>query len=570
MMLVKALLFGISEVGYWEFLRKKTQVNVYFLPVLTVAVQACALIAGGLVNLLGVTAWAVYLLGFGLLFRALWQEKAGNWKHYLRWGYVFFLVGAALAVVYLRGKVFTHNDNFTHWAIVVKRMLTSNRFPIVADTEIGFPYYPLGSSVFVYYFCKMVDNAEAIHMLAQCYMMLTAFLPLFVWAKENGAVCGGMITAAAVMIFGYSIRITELLVDTLLPLMSMSAVMYVLYECSDSAEVTSDKKTAVWLLVPLLVWLAQIKNSGMLFAYLAVALLFLYPRWDGKQLPQKLAVAVAPALGTWIWSAHCSRVFPQELQEKHAMTAGNYMHTFAEKSLEDMRWIAVETVEFMLTREGFCWVVCWLAVAGLLTFLFRPALKKLYFRLLAGITGIHVIYILGMVGMYLFSMPIEEAMTLASIERYSRTLDISAYYLILAFDVILISSVTKRMVAGLLGAACILLSVITVKKIPDSRPWMTLEHRIGVEYNIAHYGIEKNCSYFICIPEYDGHHYYKLIHNFLLGNMPTAARITQECQLEAVQGNDYLINMDVDNPIVQAWIAENYPEHAGENVVRLK
>ena len=83
MLLLKAVLFGLSSFGYWEFLRKKTGTNVYFLPILTVAIQSCVLILGGLLNLLGGTAWAVWLVGFVLLVWSLWHEKWNIWKPYL-------------------------------------------------------------------------------------------------------------------------------------------------------------------------------------------------------------------------------------------------------------------------------------------------------------------------------------------------------------------------------------------------------------------------------------------------------------------------------------------------------
>lgn len=567
MLMVNLLLFGISSLGYWEFFRKKCLVGIYFLPLVTVAVQSCVLILGGIAGLLAPAAWTLYLLGFLLLGWALWLEKGRNWKAYLSWGFVFFLLGLFLTAMYLRGKVFTHNDNFTHWAIVVKKLLTADRFPNITDTDIGFPYYPLGSSVYIYYFCKMVGAAEPLQMLAQSYMMLAAFLPLFSCARRNAAAAGLALVGLVVMIFGYSIRINELLVDTLLPLVGMAAVLYVLVVFSEENISSEKKKYALWMLIPVLIWLSQIKNSGLLFSYAAIALLFLYPRWCPELLNCKLAAAAGPLLANLIWSGHCSAVFPQELQEKHALTIGNYTQTFMEKTGDNMLWIAWKTIRYMLTREGLFWILVWVVVLGVLTWLLHRAGKKGFFRLLAGLAGMHLIYMAGMVGMYLFSMPIEEAMTLASIERYSRSLDISAYYLIMAYSFGLISRTKKTAGCALICTCLIGMSFVTLKKIPDSRPWMTLDHRIRVEHNIAQYDIRHNCSYFICIPEYDAHHYYKLIHNYLLGQMPQAQRITDAAQLEEARGYDYLINMDPDNPIIREWIGENYPDRADAAVI---
>ena len=43
---------------------------------------------------------------------------------------------------------FVHYDNFSHWAVVVKYMLATNRIPDAASAIIDFKSYPLGSSSF--------------------------------------------------------------------------------------------------------------------------------------------------------------------------------------------------------------------------------------------------------------------------------------------------------------------------------------------------------------------------------------------------------------------------------------
>ena len=50
--LIKVFLFCLSNIGYWEFLRRKTKVNINFLPILTIALQSVIVFLSGLLNTL--------------------------------------------------------------------------------------------------------------------------------------------------------------------------------------------------------------------------------------------------------------------------------------------------------------------------------------------------------------------------------------------------------------------------------------------------------------------------------------------------------------------------------------
>lgn len=57
----RLIIFFCSCMGYWEFFRRKTKVNIYFLPVLTVAVQVSILFAAGLLNILAEISFLLIL-----------------------------------------------------------------------------------------------------------------------------------------------------------------------------------------------------------------------------------------------------------------------------------------------------------------------------------------------------------------------------------------------------------------------------------------------------------------------------------------------------------------------------
>ena len=146
LVLLRLLLFGISTVGTFELIRKVSgdEVNIYFLPSLTVAIQVSVLFMAGLLNLLPETAYGLYLVGFAGFVYSVYKNKNLTFlKSYFNPGYILMLALFLLFAVYLRGKVFTYTDNFTHWGLVVKTMLQTNRYPNFKDTLIEFQEYPL-------------------------------------------------------------------------------------------------------------------------------------------------------------------------------------------------------------------------------------------------------------------------------------------------------------------------------------------------------------------------------------------------------------------------------------------
>lgn len=126
-----------------------------------------------------------------------------------------------------------------------------------------------------------------------------------------------------------------------------------------------------------------------------------------------------PFLALLLWNAHVNLVFsPEQLaQSKHAMTIGNYVKGYKAKSSEDIRNILRKFVASMtgLTKHNIvlCIVVIVLCAKGRSSSAFR--------LLVAGGAFMYLVYTIGMLLMYIFSMPTEESLRLASFYRYRNT-----------------------------------------------------------------------------------------------------------------------------------------------------
>ena len=264
--LLKLLLFVISTVGTFELIRKVSgdEVNIYFLPSLTIAIQVCVLFMAGLLNLLPEAVYGLYLVGFaGFIYSICKDRSLAFLKSYLNPGYILMLAALLLFAVYLRGKVFTLHDNFSHWGLVVKRMLETNRYPNFQDTLIGHQECPIGSSSYIYYFAKLTRTSESFQMLAQSYMLLAVILPLYSFAKKNYLAVSVAIISFVNFVLLYNIKITDLSVDTLLPLIGVCGLLFICQHCKE------DRKIMLCFAACYMVQMMQTKDSGFFFVVFA-------------------------------------------------------------------------------------------------------------------------------------------------------------------------------------------------------------------------------------------------------------------------------------------------------------
>lgn len=132
------------------------------------------------------TAAAVYGIGILLcLYLAFRIRKNGfSVKEIGLFEISFLLIGILFLVLSFFLKM-QHYDNFSHWAVIVKNMLTTNHFPTVQDELIAFKDYPPGTSVFIYYVCRFWGNSQGMMLMAQNALLLAGFFAIFGMIREK-------------------------------------------------------------------------------------------------------------------------------------------------------------------------------------------------------------------------------------------------------------------------------------------------------------------------------------------------------------------------------------------------
>ena len=317
---------------------------------------------------------------------------------------------------------FTHYDNFSHWAIVVKQMLSTNAFPTAESNLIDFKNYPLGISSFLYYVCRFAGHDQSVMILAQGMLIFSCFYSIFGIISEKKrfllyALLG--LGCASLSFFNITIRINNLLVDFLLPIYTLAIISIV-------HQYRTDSWRACIGVFPMAGLLTITKSTGIIFA--AIGLIFLFynvfvyhkntSRW--KMLILSLITSFASILPYWGWSWHMKKAL-SNVENKFDL-----QNMPTQKTVEQIREITslfFRSSVDISTRPALGILVFNLIAIGAIIFnvIFLKKKWKLW-RSLIVLDIVVILYYIGILGLYIFSMPLDEALSLAGFERYASSI----------------------------------------------------------------------------------------------------------------------------------------------------
>lgn len=419
MIVVRLSILLLSTLGWLGYLQKKMRVE-FALGVLLTGIGSL-MFAAGIFHIMREAAWLVFFSGLWLLIREICSapDRKNKISSFLSGfctsGIGTFALLAVFFLVLLFRSEFTHYDNFSHWGVVAQVISRKDMFPNPADTNVDFTSYPVGSAVFIYYITEIVGaSPEWLQMWAQAILMVGMLVSLFAF---GGGVVGALTAAVGVlMLLAGNTPFVDLLVDTLLPVVAVGGMAFCIYYRKE----LEDK---IWFVIPYVVFLVSVKNSGALFAVLllvyAVAVI---PR--KRENIRKLSVLVlSPICAIFFWNRHVEQLFDDGTVSKHAMRVDNFRQVLADKTAEDLVTIVKVFWQRTVASEE---IVIYLLLMSCILILLRKVVLKKDCRELGGIllmTAVfYVVYQLGLLGMYILSMPLEEAVTLEGYGRYHQTL----------------------------------------------------------------------------------------------------------------------------------------------------
>lgn len=211
---MKLFVYYGSFLGHFALIDKYTKIKKEFIPLYVSGTIMLILFISGLLNILKIITILLYFVG---IFYFIYLIYKNNIMSYLFDKNIVFYIGVSLLFFYiLKNHQFEHIDNYTHWALVVKNMLLTDRFPNFMDRIIDFQTYPLGSSSYIYYVCKLVGNSPSCQMYGQLLLILSSLCPFVEVVNRNKFLALSFLFVLIVFISTINIQITDLLVDTLL------------------------------------------------------------------------------------------------------------------------------------------------------------------------------------------------------------------------------------------------------------------------------------------------------------------------------------------------------------------
>lgn len=498
--LARLFLFFLSCYGYIQYLHKS--VRLEFCIGLLFSFIGSVLFLAGILNLLRPAVWILFLIGL-LLFGYSVKQKQ-SLSDMLCPGILFFILLSVFLFFTLYGCKLVHYDNFTHWARATRALISNHRFPSFQEPYIKYASYPLGSAVFIYYFAEITGlTYEWAQMFAQSMLLLSMITGLFSFVK---GVFPSLLVAffCLFLVYSSSSSIRNLYVDSLLALVASNSVAFCAYY-------GKDLKNRLQYLLPYAVFLMNIKNSALLFVILLLFYVWLSLRKERISAKWWIYLLAVPMMTFVLWKAHVTMVFSSDMLGPHSLSISLFSRNIHEKHLADIQIILSQFAQkcFSLSNHAL-----WVLLTGFLLCIFsKLSVPQGMYQEIATLYLFSVIsyllYQLGAIGMYLFSMYRLEALRLASYDRYHSTIVSFISVLLLLISVKQYSVPHTSRTRDYL-AACLMLCTLIVSYFALSPRYFSYQSlrydgtdRHKLDQLISEYDIKPGKSYLILVKDTD-------------------------------------------------------------------
>lgn len=329
----KLIVFVISMVGYGLYINKKIELQVEFIPIVTISMITVILFFGGLLNILLLTSYSILGLGIYLFLRSIIlnnkKEILKLFDSFYTPGILIYIIATAYFIFILKDQRLIDYDNFSHWGLIVKSMIIEDSLPNFENIMIQFSSYPPGTALFIYFFCRIVGASEGLALIGQMVIILSSILTLFSFSsykistitdRKYFSLKKNILIILTVFVSVYLLNgpssIHNLLVDTVLNVSSIALIALVYYYLK------KPQKTYIPVMF-LSTFLILIKNSGLFFVVIG---LFIYSfgifinkdtLFKMKKGKYKIMIPfIFPFFISFLWTRHVAMVFPSGLSSK--------------------------------------------------------------------------------------------------------------------------------------------------------------------------------------------------------------------------------------------------------------
>lgn len=318
-----------------------------------------------------------------------------------------------------------HYDNFSHWALIVKYLLTQQALPDMHSHIIGFSSYPIGTSLWCYYFVNFVGFNEGVMLVAQFCLIMPCLYAMVAVIKDKSNLLTVSVMFLVIVLFNYfniAIRMNNLLVDFVLPLLTLAAIAGIV-----NYQKNIYMMSATTIIVTSV--LGIVKNNGTFFVVIVLCyyVLMVIKNKTGQLSFAKKSLFVIGTVGLtmtpyilWLW--HIKNAFGQQLS-KHEVSVTAYQNIYEAKTPAVINRVMQSFLSHVFSpatvpTQGIIVINLLFIITIIIINMIRHQKKHLIIGLI--MTNLIIVgYYLGILMMFIFSMPNEEALALAGFDRYA-------------------------------------------------------------------------------------------------------------------------------------------------------
>jgi len=430
---MRLILFFLSTYGFTSLGVRKFSFNKRLSWIFTFSSQILVFYIAGLIGFLYGSMVIMFIIGMLLAvyqLYSLYKKHKNDWSlsyfiNSIDWPTVAILIWLVIfGYIVFQNTYFNHYDDYSHWALIVKYLFTEQTFPDAGSSIIGFNTYPLGTALFINYFINITGYSTGNMLLGQLVLGGSAYYGIMSIIKGRRRLFSLFLLMITFGLFTYfnPVRYDNLLVDSLLPLISL-VIISGLWVYRNHIKLLSLNTLVISGV------LIIFKSSAIYFVIVSLILYWVIvarvykKKTKRSKLRYILLTNISAFLPFIIWQIHTSLTFTSENTGKHTMSLVNYREQFLNKDPQIIRDILDTFVNHVfnfqtISSQGLLLMIGLFFVTGII-FKYILRQKQYFFSLGLYTIGVIVLYYIGILFMYLFSMPTYEAVNLAGFERYA-------------------------------------------------------------------------------------------------------------------------------------------------------
>lgn len=546
------VLFSIVSIGV--FFTRKFNIKLEFGVLLSTTSIISILYLFSLIKLLLLSAVILFLIGtfLGIYYLYVYLVKHKYDLSIFKESKVS-LTFAFILIVFLFFLLFklvpVHFDNFSHWLVISKQTILLNNLPDASNIMTSYFEYPPGSTYFIYYCCYILGNSEFCMFISQTILEILLLLPLFSFLKDKKSI----ILNSIVMIFivfclVIDISVIDLLVDSLLGIMAFASFAFLyMYK--------RDLRKTLLLMIPINLSLLLMKNSAIFFfaiEILYILYLLLKNKSSFKVKIINFFIAIIPFVLFVFWKIRCKIIFSDVGHGAQAVSLTNYMTNAAEKTLGDIKNIGINFIKNLIDLNNLYLIIILLVLSGIIIYYFINRSNEQIKNLFKGVSLVLFVYLaysMSLLFAYIFSMTLDEALRLASFDRYIYSVVIFIVGMAIVFYI------NNKNNSKILSTFIIISLIFVIFSCKNTLILMGIQDynstkRYSIEQNLKHFPVDDAKNVLVISTETKVDGYVRFVISYLL-NTNKYTLINETSKLSEIDVTDYayVITLDKDENV---------------------